>query len=200
MAKEMTHEEALAELRKHFEYGDDIGLEDMVAKIKAMKKKEEGEGEEDEAKEMESAEANSAGKNVLDEKTANRIKTLEETVSRQSMALLSEKSARFFDEAVRKGQIKPADRQKWEKRYLSDPEGIAEIVKELPVVVQMSEMGSDYDGGEDNAKDPIVQLSEEASKIAKEKKVSFDVALSEARAKNPKLNEAYIAQYRKGGR
>jgi hypothetical protein len=98
--------------------------------------------------------------------------------------------------AISEGRIKPADKEYWEKRFLSDPTNVTEDLKKMAVAVDLNEVGSAGAGEKKLSDDPGKQYVDECQKlIAAGTAKNFTDAATIVSSENPKLAEAYLAKY-----
>jgi len=76
-------------------------------------------------------------------------KTMAEKVTAMETKELSERKETTISLAIKEGRILPADKEKWEKRFDSQPDFTEEILKEQPKVVDLSDRGTGSGGTEE---------------------------------------------------
>jgi hypothetical protein len=69
---------------------------------------------------------------VVFEALKDQVKTLSERLAKEDEAKKNSVKSSVIGLALSEGRIKPVDKEKWEKRYDSNPEEIGKILSELP--------------------------------------------------------------------
>lgn len=99
---------------------------------------------------------------------AEQVDVLKETNKTLSVKITSIETKELTDRkktviglAISEGRILPADKEKWEKRFDSQPEFTADILAEQPVVVDLDEHGTG-----DKGKPDIKELTADEKKMA----------------------------------
>jgi len=90
----------------------------------------------------------------------------------------------FLAEMVRKGKMRPADRERFEKLYKADATVTKDLLENGPQVVDLDEHGS---GAGDETPTKSAMLIAEAKKLAEEKKMPLDKAVLEVLRDKPEL-------------
>ena len=141
---EVTMDEKLLEILKAngIELEDDadqyVALEQLIDSLKA----EPDENEETtlEAEETATKLEETANENV---RLAEKNIKLEERVKALEKASYDANKQVFFDEAIRQGTMRPADREKYETLYDASPEGVKALFEDAVPVVDFEVHGSD---------------------------------------------------------
>jgi len=93
---------------------------------------------------------------------------------------------KLVDEYVAKGVVLPAQKEKTINLYLMDKENMGDWLKNAKPVIEFKEHGSSNDTETKSANE---QILEGAQKLAKEKGISFEIALKEFSKNNKELIE-----------
>jgi phage I-like protein len=103
---------------------------------------------------------------------------------------------KVINKALSEGRLNPADKEYWEKRYMSDPVNVGQDLEKLPKVVDFSETGKGGEGQKDLTDDPGAQMVAEATKLVADGKAKdLSDAYAQIGETNPKLVESYNAKY-----
>ena len=98
-----------------------------------------------------------------------------------------------INKALSEGKIKPADREHWEKRFLSDPENVGKDLEIMSPIIKLGEVGSEGEG-ETVSNDPAEAIITKAKKICKGN--DFAAAVKEVCEADPAAASAYYKKYR----
>jgi phage I-like protein len=160
----------LKDVRAELELTETATVEDIVKKIKEVRKVD-------------------SGKVTLTEAEVAQLKA-DAKDGKEAMAKLklSEATA-LVDKALADGKITAAQKE-WAGNYaLSNPEGFKKFIEAAPKVVSTTETGSGGEGGEHTAADKVNQ---EAQKLMKENKgMSFTDAVRKVLKDSPDLAKEY---------
>jgi phage I-like protein len=189
-----TQGDYMEKLIKVFQLSDDATEENVVEKVEELKKENEGLKQEVadlNAKVAELEKPAEGEKALKDELDATKKK-----LSDMEIKLTEKDRDDVIQKALSEGRIKPADKEYWEKRFMSDPVNVAKDLEHLPQVVDLSEIGK---SGENKqlSDDPGKQVVEEAQKLVADKKAKdLTDAISQIATSNPELYKKYQEQYK----
>jgi hypothetical protein len=148
-------------LRTALKLTEEAGDEDVLAEIKKLT---------DSAKE---------DKNRADELTARVAKMELREVEKDRDAVISA--------AMKEGKITPKAEEKWKAMWMKDPEGTKELIADLEVVVDQTEVGGD--GGPTGNMAAVDKLNAVVKATMKETGKDYATALKLVAADNPALVE-----------
>jgi phage I-like protein len=175
----------MKDVKKLFDLNEDAPESDVVSKVEDLQK-------ENEALKAKVAELEAK---PTDDNTAE--KELKEQVDKLQVQLTERDCDTHIQKALSEGRIEPAKKEYWEKRFMADPENVAQDLENLPKVVDFSETGKSGQGKKELTEDPGKALVAEANKLIAEKRAqNLDDAMTIIYAENKKLYEAYEAKYR----
>ncbi|KKN01545.1 hypothetical protein LCGC14_1126610 [marine sediment metagenome] len=97
------------------------------------------------------------------------IKTLTATITASETKELTDRKETVISLAITEGRILPADKEKWEKRFDSQPDFTADILAEQPKVVDLTDRGTG-----DKGKEAVKELTADEKKMAKMLELSED--------------------------
>jgi len=175
-------------LKEKFGLSADATEETIFSKIDEMVKSNA-----DFATKFEELEKKVDGEKTLSDELNNTKKKLSDVETK--LTLKDRDDA--IEKALSEGKLLPADREYWEKRFLSDPDNVKNDLEKMPKAVDFSETGK---GGEGENKqlsdDPGQQIVDSANKMLSEKKAdTFEIAVQMVLNENPKLGAAYQLAY-----
>jgi len=128
-------------------------------------------------KEMAENEAQTKKLSEDNKRLTERVAELEKTAHDRERGV-------FLDEMVRKGKLRPADKERVAKLYEQAPEATKDLLENGPQVVDFGEHGS---GAGDETPTKSAMLIAEAKKLAEEKKIGLDKAVLEVLRTKPEL-------------
>ena len=96
-------------------------------------------------------------------------KTLTATITASETKELTDRKETVISLAITEGRILPADKEKWEKRFDSQPDFTADILAEQPKVVDLTDHGTG-----DRGKEQVKELTADEKKMAKMLELSED--------------------------
>lgn len=101
-----------------------------------------------------------------------------------------------IQKALTEGKILPADKEYWEKRFMSNPKNISEDLEKMHAVIDFKEIGLSGEGEKNLSDDPGTKLVNEAKKLIAEKKAAnLEEAVAQIATTNLKLVESYQKKY-----
>lgn len=128
---------------------------------------------------------------------SDQLSETKKQLNDMSVKLIQKERDEAIGKALSEGKILPADKEYWEKRYMSDPENIKQDLIKMKQVIDFSEQGKSGEGNKHlSDEDPGTKMILEANKIMAEKKCSFDQAVAEVSSAMPELAKAYYAKYK----
>jgi phage I-like protein len=180
-----TQGENMIKINKLFNLSDDAPEDEAVVKVEDLQK--ENADLKAKVAELEA---------TAEEKPAEDSKELTEEVNKLKIQLTERDRDDAIKKALTEGRIKPADKEYWEKRYMSDPTNVAQDLDKMPKVVDFSEAGKSGEGEKAETEDPGQKLVDMANElVGKKLAINFTAAYNRICAENPKLVEAYNEKY-----
>ena len=102
-------------------------------------------------------------------KLTEQVGVLKETVEKLTATITASETKELTDRketvislAITEGRILPADKEKWEKRFDSQPDFTADILAEQPVIVDLAERGTG-----DKGKPEVTKLTADEKQMCK---------------------------------
>ncbi len=97
------------------------------------------------------------------------VEKLTATITMTETKELTDRKDTVISLAITEGRILPADKEKWEKRFDSQPDFTADILAEQPKVVDLTDHGTG-----DKGKETVKELTEDEKKWCKMLEISED--------------------------
>lgn len=109
-----------------------------------------------------------------------------------NLKLLEKDRDDVIGKALTEGKLVPANKELWEKQYMSNPEETKALLKAQPVILDLKEHGSGGDGPGGSASEKLaIKCSE---KMATDPKLSYRDAFSAVQTENPVLATEYAKE------
>jgi phage I-like protein/cation transport regulator ChaB len=166
---------------------DSTKLSELSATIETMKAENKTSNEKIEALEADKTALTTKLNEAIGSKSTaeQEIVKLNESIKNINLKFTEAEWNNVYTTALNEGKMTPAMGEVFKKQFMADPESIKEMIKVLPVVVNLGEQGSSNNNEDDKS---YVKLFEtETAKVMKEQNLSYEDAILVVAEKQPEL-------------